>query len=294
MKVNRHKLTERIQFWSFISPALLILLFVCIIPLFTNFYYALYDWNGVSSNKLFIGLENFSKLFNDPKFLRSIKFSARYAVYFLVLVNILAMTISIVLAGSSKRLSNIGRASYYIPCITASAASGLMWRFIFRNGTDTIYNLTGIEIFSKSWIGSVDLSFYSILIVGVWGAVGFYVIIYVAALLSVPNDILEAASIDGASHWKRFWKITLPQIAPTFSTCILLSLIDGFKVFDSIMLITSGGPAGMTTSMAYGIYTTAFTNFSYGLASAKAIIFFAVLLILTVIHLSIPGYSKRQ
>lgn len=285
------KARENIQYWLFIAPALLFLLVICIIPILFNFYYAAFDWNGISSHMEFVGLGNIIELLTkDDKFARSVSFTARYTVYYVVLCNALSLSIAVVLAGSKKFFSDLGRAAYYIPCITASAATGLMWKFIFRNGTKSLFALTGIAIFSKSWIGSVDLSFYSILIVGVWSGVGFYNIIYIAALLAVPADILEAAIIDGATKWQRFWRVTFPQIIPAFSTCLLLSLINGFKVFDPIMLITSGGPAGMTSSMAYSIYDTAFKEMSYGMASAKALVFFAALVVLTIIEL---GVTKK-
>jgi len=282
------KARENFQYWAFIAPALIFLLVVCIIPIIFNFYYAAFDWNGISSTMKFVGLRNIIELLTeDVKFARSVNFTVRYMLFYVVLCNVFSLSIAVVLAGSKKFFSNFGRAAFYIPCITASAATGLMWKFIFRNGTKSLFAMTGIEIFSKSWIGSVDLSFYSILIVGVWSGVGFYNIIYIAALLAVPSDTLEAATIDGATKWQRFWRVTFPQIMPTFSTCLLLSMINGFKVFDPVMLITAGGPAGMTSSMAYSIYDTAFQEVSYGMASAKALVFFAALMVLTIIELTV-------
>jgi raffinose/stachyose/melibiose transport system permease protein len=274
------------RYWAFVMPSLLFVLLFSILPLLFNFYYALFSWNGISSTKLFVGFQNFRDMVSDVTFKRSVSFTSRYMLISVVITNTLALWIAVVLSNAKKTLSNIGRAAYYIPCITSSAASGLMWKFIFRNGTKSIFAATGWAIFGKSWIGSVDMSFYAILLVGIWGSLGFYNIIYIAALLAVPADILEAARIDGANEWKRFWHVTFPQIFPTFSICVLLSLINGFKVFDPILLITDGGPAGMTTSMAFDIYNTAFSRSAYGMASAKALVFFAALIVLTVIELT--------
>ena len=261
------KIRDRLQYWAFVSPALIIVVCICIIPLFINSYYALFDWNGISSTKKFVGFSNFIHLMtSDPKYLRAVSFTVRYTLFYVVITNVIALSIAVVLTGSSRRVSNIGRACYYIPCICAPTAIGLLWKCIFRDGTKTLYDLTHLEIFARSWIGSVDLSFWSILIVGIWCGVGFYNIIYITALLSVPEDIVEAAKIDGANSWQRFWRIKFPQIIPTFSTVILLSLINGFKVFDAIMLITEGGPAGMSTSMAYSIYRSAFHEHAYGMS----------------------------
>ncbi len=279
---------DQVEYWMFIAPALVILLIICVIPIFLNFYYACFKWNGISSTKLFVGLDNFKKLLSgDPKFVQSVKFTIRYTVLYVLFSNAIALFVAVVLSNSKKIISDIGCVAFYIPCITASASTGLMWKFIFRDGMKSIYKLTGVEIFSKSWIGSIQLSFYAILIVGVWGSVGFYNIIYIAALRSVQDDIKEAAIIDGASKWQCFWKVIFPEIIPTFSTCILLSFINGFKVFDTIMLITGGGPAGYTTSLAYGIYSSAFRERNYGTASAEALIFFIALVILTVIELKV-------
>ena len=281
------KTRERAGYWAFVLPALIFVVLVSIVPLIFNFYYALFKWNGISASKTFVGLDNFRQMFKDAKFIRSVKFTSRYMILSVLITNAMSLGISAILAGASKALSNFGRAAYYIPCITASTATGLMWRFIFRDGMDTLYSLTGWQIFGVSWIGSPIMSFYSILLVGIWGSVGFYNIIYIAALLSVPAGTLEAALIDGASKWKRFWHVTFPQILPTFSVCLLLSLINGFKVFDPILMITEGGPAGMTASMTYSIYTTAFSKNAYGMASAKALVFFLGLAVLTIIELGV-------
>ncbi len=201
---------SRSSYWIFVLPALVMVFFSSILPLLFNFYYALFDWNGVSATMNFIGLQNFETMVSDTRFLRSISFTCRYMCISVVLTNGISLGLSVALSHAGKKLSNFGRAAYYVPCITSSVATGLMWKVIFRDGVDTLHAFTHLDIFAKSWIGAVDMAFYSILIVGIWGSVGFYNIIYIAALKSVPADTLEAALIDGATYWQRFWRVTFP------------------------------------------------------------------------------------
>jgi raffinose/stachyose/melibiose transport system permease protein len=158
---------------------------------------------------------------------------------------------------------------------------GFIWRFIFSSGFDTLFAKTGFALFNWSWLGTPNLAFMSIVIVGCWQALGFYIVLYIAGLEAMPHDVLEASIVDGASGFTKLRRVILPLLAPSISTCMFMSLTNSLKIFDIILALTRGGPAGSTYSVTLGIYRDAFQNNRYGLGSAESLIFFIVVFVLT-------------
>jgi len=294
MNRKKKKLLLGVEFGVFTFPALGFVLFATIIPFIMNLYYSVFEWNGISQEKTFVGLQNFAKIFtNDALFLQSSIFTLRFSVFFVIIVNVLAIAIAIPLA-KDKRVTRVGRAFYYVPYIISLTAISLIWKFIFGPGFEALFKLTDWNFFGWSWIGTPNLAFYVVIIMTVWQNVGFYVVIYVAGMIAVPRDVMEASQIDGAGKWQAFRKITLPLIMPSISICILTSLTFAFKLFDVIMVFTKGGPANSTVSVAYNIYKEAFTNSSYGLATAKSLVFFVVVLMITLIQLRVTKSKEVE
>lgn len=284
---KNQKLRNGLLFALFTGPALLLVLFATDIPFVMNLYYAVFDWNGISANMKFVGLDNFIKIFTaDKLFVKSALFTLRYSVYYVVIVNVLSLAVAVSLA-KPKRVNNLGRAFYYVPYIISLTALSLIWKFIFGPGFESLFTATGWEFFNWSWVGTPKLAFYVVVIMTVWQNVGFYMINYIAGLMAVPGDVMEAATIDGATRFQMFRKITLPLIMPSISICMLTSLTFAFKLFDVVMVFTKGGPANSTVSVAYNIYKEAFINSKYGVATAKSLVFFVAVLIVTVIQLRI-------
>lgn len=285
-KKNR-KIKELFTFLLFVTPAVAFVLFATDIPFVMNGYYSVFDWNGIGSNMTFVGLDNFKKIFtNDKLFWQGAKFTLRFAVYYVIIVNVLSLLVALALSGQRK-ISSVGRAFYYIPYIISLTALSLIWKFIFGPGFEALYNLTGWEPFDWSWIGSPKLVFYIIVIMAVWQNIGFYMVNYIAGIIAVPTELQEAARIDGASSFQVFRKITLPLIMPAASICLLTSLTYAFKMFDIIMVFTKGGPANSTITVAYNIYYEAFTKNRYGLATAKSLVFMVFVLLITLVQLKI-------
>jgi raffinose/stachyose/melibiose transport system permease protein len=158
---------------------------------------------------------------------------------------------------------------------------GFIWRFIFSSGFDTLLATTGLKVFAWSWLGTPNLAFVSVVVVGVWQALGFYIVLYVAGLEAMPQDVIEASIVDGASGFIKLKNVLLPLLAPSISTCMFMSLTNSLKVFDIILALTRGGPAGSTYSVTLGIYRDAFQNNRYGLGSAESLVFFIIVLVLT-------------
>ena len=169
---------------------------------------------------------------------------------------------------------------------------GFIWKFIFTQGFAKLADLTGWAVWDLSWLGDPSLAFYSVVLVGVWQSLGFYIVLYIAGLQALPNDVLEAAVVDGATSRQRFFRVTLPLLGPSITTCVFMSLTNGLKVFDIILALTKGGPGGSTYSVTLQIYKEAFQNNNYGLGSAESIIYFLVVLVLTQLVLKL--FSSRE
>ncbi|MFE0556237.1 carbohydrate ABC transporter permease [Paenibacillus sp. NPDC058910] len=285
--MNKKKLKNGLLFALFVFPALAFVLFASDIPFIMNLYYSVFDWNGVSKDMTFVGLDNFVKIFtNDTFFWKSLRFTLKYAVFFVIIVNVSALSVALVLAKQSK-VNNMVRAFYYIPYITGLTAISLLWKFIIGPGFESLYNITGWEFFNWSWLGTGKLAFVVVVVMTVWQTIGFYIVNYIAGVIAVPNDLLEAAKIDGASKFQTIYKIMIPMIMPSISICLLTSLTFSFKLFDVIMVFTKGGPANSTVSVAYNIYKEAFINNNYGLATAKSVIFVLLVLCVAAIQMKI-------
>lgn len=265
----------------FVLPALCFVSLVFYIPFLMSGYYSLTKWDGISKTPEFIGFQNFADIFTkDETFLNAMAFTGKYMLLFVLLVNVLGLLLAVVLVKKLKT-ANLLRAVFFVPYIMSMIIVGFIWRFIFLQGFTSLDKLTGWGVFQMSWLGDKDLAFWSILIVSVWQALGFYVVLYIAGLQAIPEDVLEAAVVDGAAGRVRFFKITLPLLAGSVTTCIFMALTNAIKVFDIILALTGGGPGGSTYSATLDVYREAFQNNNYGLGSAKSLILFVTVLLLT-------------
>jgi len=284
MKILKKNVFDKIEFSLFVLPAIVVILYAFYIPFFSNLIYGFTEWNGITKNPIFNGLQNFIEIFKeDQGFKDASIFTLKYTILFVIIVNVLALVLAVLLDTKIKS-ANILRAAFFIPNILSLVVVGFIWKFIFLMGFDSMYKATKFGFFQLSWLGDYKLSFISVLIVSIWQAVGFYIVIYIAGLQSVPGDILEASTIDGAGPVRRFFSIVLPMLMPSISTCFFIAMTNSIKVFDVIISLTGGGPARATASIAYDIFTEAFTNSRYGYGTAKSILLFAVVLIITVIQ----------
>ena len=288
--MNRKALRETL---IFTAPAVIMVLLAMYIPFVMSGYYSLTEWNGISRNPVFIGFENFKTIFSSgsPEFVNALLFTFKYSALFIVFSNVLALALAVALS-RKFRLANFLRGMFFLPYIMSMTIVGFIWKFIFTQGFEKLYELTGWGIWNYSWLGDGNLAFWSLVIVGVWQSLGFYIVLYVAGLQAIPTDVLEAASIDGANSRQRFFRVILPLLGPSITTCMFMSLTNSLKVFDIILALTKGGPGGATYSATLDIYREAFQNNNYGLGSAKAIVFFVIVLILTQVVLKV--FERRE
>ena len=282
----------RLETLLYTLPCLILVTLTIYIPFLLSGLYSLTRWNGIARQPVFIGVGNFVQLAQgNSSFVRALVFTGEYTALSMVALNVVALALAVALTKHLKT-RNVLRSVFFVPYILSMTIVGFIWQFIFSKGFESLFQMTGFGFLNLSWLGDVKIVFYSVVLVGVWQSVGFYVVLYVAGLQSIPTDILEAAEVDGARGPTKFARITLPLLAPSITTCVLMSMINSLKVFDTILALTKGGPAGATHSATLDIYREAFQYNNYGLGAAKSLVFFLVVLVLTLLVLGL--FRRRE
>jgi len=292
MKTIGNRRYNLLIFVLFIVPGVVAIVYAFYVPFIMNIYYAFTQWNGIQRVPTFNGIDNFREILQeDNRFAAAALFTLKYGILYIALINGLSLFLAILL---DKKLAtrNALRAAFYLPNILSLVIVGFIWKFMFTLGGDALSEMTRWKIFGLSWLGDRFLSFYSVLFVSIWQSIGFYSVIYIAGLQSIPVDILEASMIDGAGSVMRFFRVTLPMLMPSVTSCFFFSLISSVRVFDVIVSLTGAGPGRATASVTYDIYTEAFMNNRYGYATAKTLILFVVVLFISVIQ--VRAFKNRE
>lgn len=266
----------------YITPALFLVLALIYVPIIQTGYYGLMKWNGIGEMD-FIGLKNYKVLMKDALFWKSALHSFLLAL-FSALSLIGYLFISIILASKIKG-ADLLRKIYLIPMLLASVAIAQLWMKIYHpsNGMlNTVLVAIGIED-PPAWLADANLALYAIIIPIIWQYAGFYILIYYAALKNIPESLIEAARIDGASPWQIALKIKLPLIMNVIKVTIVLAVVGSLKYFDLIYVMTGGGPNGASEVMASYMYQKAFKGFDFGYASAIGFFLLVICLVVTYI-----------
>lgn len=280
------KSKQTITLLAFVFPALLFYAVFMLAPAFGGIGYSLTDWNGLNPVSRWVGFANYHEaLTDDPYFMKSIWFTLKFVAYMVALQNAIAILLA-VLVESTRRGKAWFRTIFFMPNMISMIIGGFMWLFIFTKVLSYLAEHSVMGFLDQSWIGDPDYSFYAILVVSLWGGVGYLMIIYIAAIQGVPQQLKEAAAIDGATAIQTFRNITLPMIYPAVTIGIFLTLNSSFKAFDAVYALTGGGPGRATQVVALNIFEEAFSfNSRYGYASAKAMILFLIVFIITIVQL---------
>lgn len=277
---------QNIILLAFVFPAILFYSVFVLGPSFGGIWYSLTDWNGLNPTYNMVGLSNYIEaLTDDPYFLDAIWFTLKYVIFMVVLSNFLAILLA-VLIESQQRSKVWFRTIFFMPNMISLIIGGFMWMFIFTKVLPYIAEHTIFHFLDQSWIGDPRFSFYTLLILSLWSGVGYLMVIYIAALQGVSQQLKEAAAIDGANAMQTFRNVTLPMIYPALTIGLFVTLNGSFKVFDAVFALTGGGPGRATQVIALNIYEEAFSLSSrYGYASAKAMILFLIVFIVTLVQL---------
>lgn len=275
-----------------ILPALILFFLFNTVPLITGAFYSLTNYRGYGSYD-FVGLRNFADLFQDSRVGKSYLFTFKYALCGTVLINVISLLLALGL-NSRIKFKNTLRGFYFLPNILGGLIVGYIFSFIFTYIIPTVAQKIGMEFLSNSILASEKWAWVGVLIVGVWQSVAMNTIIYISGLQTIPSDIYEASAIDGAGKWCTFRKLTLPLLVPFISTNLILSTKNMLMVFDQIMSLTKGGPAQSTESISYLIYKNGMDGGQFGFQSANAVVFFVVIVTISVIQLVFTNKKEEQ
>jgi len=283
-----NQMKRKIADWSnqliFMGPAIFVYILIILIPFFLSVYYSMTDWDGITQHINFVGVDNFIRIFtNDPQFLTSFWFSTKVSIIVVVFTNVIGFTFAYLLVQPLK-LRNLWRTIFFLPNVLGGLLLGFIWQFVFRQGFSTIGDLTDLSIFQLTWLGTPNTAFWGLIIVSVWQGVGYVMIIYIAGLISIPKDYLEAARVDGAGGFYLLYRIIFPLLMPAITVCLFWTINTTYKIFDLNYSLTGGGPYKSSESVALNIYFEAFQNYNYGIGSAKAIVFFLIVAFITSIQ----------
>jgi len=256
-----------------------VVLYVALVflPLILAFAYSLTDKNLLSPHTGFVGLDNYRELLSDDVFKQSVKVTAIMTALIVVLPNALGLGIALMLTGET-RLYAVLRTVFFIPIVLAGVVVSFIWQAMLTDYgvINTVLGQVGLGRLQQGWLDTPNHAIGSIVAVATWQYVGFCAVIYLASLKAIPDELFEAAEVDGCTGFRRFRRITWPLIAPAVTINTVLLFITGFKLFDYVKIITNGGPGGSTNNMALNIYSVGFTQNAFGLASAQAVVLFAI------------------
>ncbi|MCG8441732.1 MAG: sugar ABC transporter permease [Caulobacterales bacterium] len=275
--------SEAISAYAFLLAPLAILTVSTFGPILFSFALAFFDWNLLSPDRPFIGLDNFIELAGDDVFHIALANTAIYAAGVVPIQTALALGLAMAVNQNIPARAFF-RAAFYIPAITSSVVTSVMFLWIYSKTGLLNYALSMIGVTGPDWIGSPRYALGSIMALNIWSTSGYFMIAFLAGLQTIPPTLYEAAKMDGAGPWSRFWNVTIPSLRPTIYFVATLGLIGCFQVFDQIYIMSNGGPANATTTMSFFIYNSAFSHFRFGYASAAAIILFVIILLLTLLQ----------
>lgn len=263
------------DFCIFALPGMFCFFAVVIIPFIYGVYLTFTDWNGVSQTKNFIGPKNFAGVLQDSQFWSSLLLTFKYVIVVVILVNVIAFAIAYLLTRGIKG-QNFFRAGFFTPNLIGGIVLGYIWQFVFSRVFVSVGESTGWKLFEISWLSDPDKAFAALVLVSVWQLSGYMILIYVAGFMGLSEEVMEAASIDGASGWVKLKNIILPLMMSSITICLFLTLSRAFMVYDVNLSLTSGGPYGTTEMAAMHVYEKAFTSRQFGVGQAEAFILFLV------------------
>jgi len=246
---HRHTL----QAWLFLTPALLLLAAFSFWPVGYGSVLAFTDYSLIRETR-FVGLDNFRYIFNNEMFVSGLKNSLMFLLM-VPFVQVGAITLAVLV---NNRLPGIRlfRAAFYVPVVTTVSVVGIMWGFMFHEQGALNYVMLTLKLVNApvGWLTNDSLALFAVMFVTLWRGLGWYMVMYLAALQSIPSDMQEAAMLDGANRWQRFWKITVPMLRPTIMLCSILSVLAALKAYQEVDVLTQGGPMNSTFTALYYAY----------------------------------------
>lgn len=277
-------------YWMAVPAAIIFAIFLYV-PFIQGVFYSFTNSQGYGDFKI-IGLKNYIALFQDSRVGHAYLFTFGIAILITILVNVIAMFLAVALNGKIA-FKNGFRAIFFIPYTLSVLVIGYVFKYIFMNPLPELGKALGIEWLSSSLLTNEKLAWIPIVFLAVWQSVAYSVLLYLAGLQTIDDEIYEAASIDGVNAWQKFWKITFPLIGPFFTINLVLSMKNALGTFDQVVALTDGGPNSSTETATYLIWKGGLTGGEYAYQTANAVMFFIVLAIIAFIQLRISSRAEK-
>ena len=275
MKVGKH------WYALFVFPLMAVFITVVIIPFITGIGYAFVEWNGLAKvPKEFIGFQNFREVFQDQSFWSSLGRTVIFTTVTVCLVNIIALAFALMVT-TKVGTRNVARTMFFLPYMIGGLILGYIWKFILGEGMSVIGEMLGRPDIFFNWLTNKQMAFVAIIVVAVWQMSGYIMIIYIAGLGSISEDVLESAAIEGTGPWMMLTRIKLPLIMHSITICLFLTLSYSFKVYDVNLSLTGGGPNHATQLISMTIFNEIFTKRKFGYGQSMAILFFILIAFIT-------------
>lgn len=281
------------KFILFAGPALFFFLFIIGASFVSGVQLSFTDWNGLADSYRFIGLENFIGAFRDMEFIISLGKTFTYVFFVVILTNIIAFGIAFGLT-RGLRMQGVYRVGFFTPNLIGGVVLGLIWRFVFSTALPGIGDFFHIGFLEHNLLSKPNTAFASLILVSVWQMAGYLMLIYMAGIVGLPKDVLEAGKLDGATGFDELKSIILPLIMPSITICGFMSIKNAFMTYDINMSLTNGGPYASTKLVAMQVYERAFTSQQYGVGQAEALILFVIVATITLIQVSISKSKEVQ
>ena len=271
----------------FLLPSLIGLVVFCLIPMISSLVYSFMDYDLLAGDMTFIGFRNFDRILTGTEFPKVLGHTLTYLALYLPLI-LLTSVLEALILNHDFRGRGLFRAIFYTPVITSWVAAAVVWTWVLSGKYGLLNQLLDtFGITGPAWLNSPDWAMHGVVLAAVWKDTGYYALMVLAALKSIDPTYYEAASIDGAGSFRKFRSITLPLLSPTLFLLIVINVIYGLQVFDSVLIMTNGGPGGATTVFLERIYKYAFKQYKMGMASAYSWILFIMIFVLTMVQFAL-------
>ncbi len=290
-QTKREKRKAMVIEFLLVAPALALYFVFVVYPLFGGIIYSMTDWDGVRRTFNFVGFQNYIDILHDSHVLEPLKNTFIYAFFNTVFLNILGLLMAIG-AESVRRGRNVFRALLYIPSVLSAILVGFVFNFIFDKSLGALGQQLGIEVMANNLLGSKSFALAMGILVTSWKSAGWYMVVYIAGLNNIDQSLYDAASVDGVSGWKRFWYVTFPLLAPSFTINMVLAVERSFKQYDLMYALTGGGPGRASELISMTIYNESFTNKRAGYGTALGVILFLIIVVITLFQMKV--LRKRE
>ncbi len=276
----------------FVLPAFVIYTFLMIIPIIGAFYLSLTDWNGISQAYHVVGIKNYIDMLSDARLRNAIMVTLKITLTVSISVNVLGLFVACLLNRAGKMINAL-RSIFFLPYVISTVAISFIWLSIlsYTGVLNTILNALGMGSVIADYVGNAKNAIRSICVIEIWRTLGFHMVLYLASIQTVPEELYEACTMDGGTGWQKFRFVTLPMIVPGITISVIMSIMTEMKQYDVVKVITNGGPGYSTETVTYNIVTQAFGNNMLGYSSAIAVFLFAIIAVITIIQLRV---SKKM